>query len=209
MSSVLRGEITHPRISAVILAAGTSRRMGQPKQLLPMGESTMLAQTIENLFAAELEEIVLVLGSFAETIQRNLSSQLLQRLKIVLNHSYEQGIAGSLRVGLSSVDPRSSAALIVLGDQPFVHPRTLDLIVHEYRRSRAKIAVPVYREQRGNPVLLDRSVFAEAMALEGDVGCRAIFPQHLKEIMNVKVEDSGVLLDVDDPADYQRLNTKK
>jgi molybdenum cofactor cytidylyltransferase len=202
-------EITHRRVSAVILAAGTSSRMGQPKQLLPMGKSTMLAQTIENLFAASLAEIILVLGSSAEAIQGDLSRPVLARLSVVLNHSYEQGIAGSLRVGISSVDPCSSAALIVLGDQPFIQAQTVDQIVQGYRLSGAKIALPVYQGRRGNPVLLDRALFPEVMALQGDVGAKAIFSRHLEEIVNVEVEDRGILLDVDEPADYQRLNPKQ
>lgn len=209
MASTLSPKVAGARVSAVILAAGTSQRMGQAKQLLPLGESTLLAQTIENVRSAALDEIILVLGSHAETIERQLPHPLLERIKIVLNQSYGQGMASSLHAGLSAVDRDSSAALIVLGDQPFVRPQTLDQIVQEHRRSRAKIAIPVYQGQRGNPVLLDRSLFAEAMALEGDVGCRAIFSRHLEEIVNVEVEDNGVLLDIDDPGDYQRLNAKK
>lgn len=209
MASTLSPKVAGARVSAVILAAGTSKRMGEAKQLLPLGESTLLAQTIENVRSAALDEIILVLGSHAETIERQLPHPLLERIKIVLNQSYGQGMASSLHAGLSAVDRDSSAALIVLGDQPFVRPQTLDQIVQEHRRSRAKIAIPVYQGQRGNPVLLDRSLFAEAMALEGDVGCRAIFSRHLEEIVNVEVEDNGVLLDIDDPGDYQRLNAKK
>jgi molybdenum cofactor cytidylyltransferase len=74
-----------------------------------------------------------------------------------------------------------------------------------YRRSRAKIVIPSYQGNRGNPVLLDRSVFSEVMALEGDVGCRAIFGNHLEAILKVEVEDKGVLLDIDDQDDYERL----
>ena len=194
------------RVSAVILAAGTSSRMGQAKQLLALGESTMLAQTLAHVQAATLHEIVLVLGASAEAIRRQLPSS--QQLKIVVNQAYQQGIASSLRTGLSAVDPNSDAALIILGDQPFIRPQTLNRIVEEYRRSQAQIVIPMHRGQRGNPVLLDRSVFAEVMALEGDVGSRAIFAKHLDQIVNVEVEDEGIVLDLDDPADYERLKTR-
>jgi molybdenum cofactor cytidylyltransferase len=190
-------------VSAVILAAGTSSRMGQAKQLLPLGQNTVLAQTLANVQSAALHEIILVLGASAETIRGQLPSP--QGLKIVVNPAYQQGIASSLQAGLSAVDPNSDAALIILGDQPFIRPQTLDLIVEEYRRSQAQIVIPMYQGQRGNPVLLDRSVFAEVMALEGDVGSRAIFARHLDGIVNVEVEDKGILLDLDDPADYERL----
>ena len=196
------GPLNQP-VSAVILAAGTSSRMGQAKQLLALGESTVLAHTLAHVRAAALHEIILVLGASAESIRRRLPSP--HELKIVVNPDYQQGIASSLRTGLTAVDSSSDAALIILGDQPFLRPQTLDRIVDEYRRSQAQIVIPMYQGQRGNPVLLDRSVFAEVMTLEGDVGSRAIFANHLDGIVNVEVEDKGILLDLDEPADYERL----
>ena len=131
------------RVSAIVLAAGTSTRMGQAKQLLPLGPSNVLAQTLENVRAASLAEIVLVLGSSAQAICHQLPPPLLEGLKVVINHAYMQGMASSLREGLSALDQQSDAALIVLGDQPFVRPRTLDRIVDAYRRSPAQIVIPV------------------------------------------------------------------
>jgi molybdenum cofactor cytidylyltransferase len=180
--------------------------MGQAKQLLALGESTVLAQTLGYVQAATLEEIVIVLGASAEAIRGQLPSP--QELKIVVNQAYQQGIASSLRAGLSAVAPNSDAALIILGDQPFIRPQTLNRIVEEYRRSQAQIVIPMHQGKRGNPVLLDRSVFAEVMALEGDTGSRAIFAKHLDQIVNVEVEDEGIVLDLDDPVDYERLKTK-
>jgi molybdenum cofactor cytidylyltransferase len=196
------------RVGAIILAAGTSSRMGQAKQLLPLGSSTVLAQTLEHARAAGVDEVVLVLGSSAEPIRHQLSPSLLAGVKVVVNQSYEQGMAGSLRAGLSVLDPQSAAALIILGDQPFTSPQTLDQIIRAYRDSGAPIVIPTCQGTRGNPVLLDRSVFSEAMALEGDVGCRAIFGNYLERIVNVEVEDTGILLDIDDREDYERLAKK-
>jgi molybdenum cofactor cytidylyltransferase len=193
------------RVSAVVLAAGASTRMGRPKQLLPLGQTTVLTRTLENVRSAGLDDIVLVLGASAEEIRRQLPQSLLEGLRIVVNQAYEQGMASSLREGLSAVDQESDAVLIVLGDQPFLQPQTLRQIIDGYFRSKAQIVVPTYRGERGNPVLLDRSLFSEALVLEGDVGCRAIFSNHLEGISKVEVEDMGVLLDLDDPADYERL----
>ena len=195
-------------VSAILLAAGTSSRMGQAKQLLPLGNSTVLAQTLEHARAAAVDEVILVLGSSAEPIRHQLSQTLLAGIKVVVNHSYEQGMARSLRAGLSALAPQSAAALIILGDQPFTLPQTLDRIIQAYRDSGAQIVIPTHQGTRGNPVLLDRSLFSEAMALEGDTGCRAIFANHLEGIVNVEVEDRGVLLDIDDREDYERLAKK-
>lgn len=179
--------------------------MGKAKQLLPLGESTVLAQTLAHVRAAQLHEIVLVLGASAETIQQQLP---LDSLKIILNPDYEQGIAGSLRAGLSALDSDSSAALIILGDQPFVRPQTLTRIVDEYRRHQPRIIIPTCQGQRGNPVLLDRSVFPEALQLQGDAGFRTLFDKHLESIFKVEIEDKGILLDLDEPTDYEQLKNR-
>jgi molybdenum cofactor cytidylyltransferase len=193
-------------VAAIILAAGKSTRMGEAKQLLRLGESTVLGRSIENVRrSAVVDEIVLILGASAEAIRRQLPASLLQGLKVVVNAAYEQGMASSLRAGLSALDPQIGAALIVLADQPFVRPETLDQLGRKHRQTQAQIVIPSYQGRRGNPVLLDRSVFAEVMALEGDTGCRAIFGSHTQRTVNVEVEDEGILLDIDNQEDYERL----
>jgi molybdenum cofactor cytidylyltransferase len=194
-------------VSAMILAAGAAARMGRVKQLLPLGQTTILAQTIANVrLATELHEIILVLGHQAAMIRKDLPVEMLHGVKIIVNDAFGRGIASSLQAGLSVADPASSAALIILGDQPFVRPGTFDTIVQRYRDCQAGIAIPVYRGQRGNPVLLHRSLFGEALAMKGDVGFRSIFPGHLEKIVNVDVEDAGILQDIDDWEDYRRLS---
>ena len=192
-------------MAAIILAAGKSTRMGEAKQLLRLGESTVLEQTLEKVRRAGLDEIVLVLGSDAETIRQHLAISSAADLKVVVNQNYELGMASSLRMGLSAIDGRIDAALVVLADQPFIRPETFVRIVDEYRSSNAQIVIPQYKGVRGNPVLLDRSVFAEVVALEGDIGCRAIFGSHLEGIVKAEVDDEGILLDIDNKDDYERL----
>ena len=192
-------------VSAVILAAGASARMGRPKQLLPLGGTTVVARAIENVRSAGLVEVVLVLGASAEAIRQQLPPSLLEGLKVVVNQAYAQGMASSLREGLSALDSQTAATLIILGDQPLLRPQTLQQIIAGYHRSGAQIVIPSHRGKRGNHVLLHRSVFPEVMALEGDTGCRAIFGNHLDAILKVEVEDPGILLDIDNQDDYDRL----
>jgi molybdenum cofactor cytidylyltransferase len=191
-----------PRIGAVILAAGTSSRMGEAKQLLRLGATTLLDQVTENVRASRVDEIVLVLGHEAETIKQTIATK---KLKIVVNESYRQGMGTSLRAGLSALPSEVDAALIVLADQPFVRSATFDQIIDHYQQSNAQIVIPIFKGFRGNPVLLDRSVFPEVMALSGDIGCRAIFGNHQEGIAKVPVEDVGVLLDLDSKDDVARL----
>ena len=191
-----------PRIGAVILAAGTSARMGEAKQLLRLGEATVLNQVVNNVCGSSVDEIVIVLGHQAETIKQSIATE---SLKVVVNESYRQGMGTSLRAGLSALPSEVDAALIVLADQPFVRSATFDQIIDHYQQSNAQIVIPVYKGFRGNPVLLDRSVFPEVMALTGDIGCRAIFGNHPEGIAKVPVEDIGILLDLDSKDDVARL----
>lgn len=195
-------------VAAVILAAGQSARMGQAKQLLRVGGRTVLECVLENVRHAGIEEVVLVLGFDAERIQHTLPAPLLEEVKIVLNSQYEQGMATSLRVGLVAVSEAASAALLVLGDQPFVQPTTIRRIVEHSQNTSAEIVIPVFGGQRGNPVLIRRSLFAEAMSLHGDTGCRALSAGHANVMEQIAVEDEGILLDLDNPDDYQRLHNR-
>jgi molybdenum cofactor cytidylyltransferase len=186
--------------SAIILAAGTSTRMGAVKQLLRLDDRPLLQRVLDNVRASQATEIILVLGFSAEAIQREIDAP---NVRVVINDSYQQGMGTSLRAGLSAVDRLAAAAIIVLADQPFVRPATLDRLIAEHHRSGAQIVIPTYRGFRGNPVLLDRSVFPEMMALNGDIGCRAIFGDHLEEIVKVPVDDVGILLDIDRQGDFE------
>jgi molybdenum cofactor cytidylyltransferase len=189
-------------VSAVVLAAGMSRRMGTPKQLLRIGGETILAHTLKNVRASAVSEIVLVLGFAAERVEKEIS---MERLKVVHNQDYQQGMGTSLRSGLAAVDAKASAALIVLADQPFVRPETLNKLIACHQESKQQIIIPMYRGFRGNPVLLDRSVFPELKELSGDVGCRAIFGSHTENICKLAVDDIGILLDIDSREEYQKL----
>jgi molybdenum cofactor cytidylyltransferase len=196
---------SNSRVCAVVLAAGSSSRMGEAKQLLPLADSTVLEQTLRNLNAADVDGVVLVLGSSAETIRQRIADSPTKNLRILVNPEYGRGMATSLRAGLAALDKNIDAALIVLADQPFIRPETFNQIVDQYRRSDAQIVIPMFQGLRGNPVLLDRSVFHEVMALQGDMGCRAIFGNHLDGILKAEVDDVGVLLDIDSKDDYERL----
>jgi len=192
----------HSRVAAVILAAGMASRMGGAKQLLRLGEHTVLEHVLENVRTSGVGDLVLVLGHAAETIRKSIDAK---NLNILVNDAYREGMGSSLRTGVSALPAEIDAAFIVLADQPFVQPSTLRLLMDRYRESNAQIVIPMYKGFRGNPVLLDRSVFPEVMALTGDIGCRAIFGNHLEGIVKVPVEDLGILLDVDSPEDFDRL----
>ena len=186
----------------MVLAAGASRRMGTPKQLLRIGGETILERTLNNVRASDAAEIVLVLGHAAEMVEKEISTE---QIRVVHNPDYQQGMGTSLRTGLASVSAEASGALIVLADQPFVRPETLNELITCHQESKPQIIIPMYRGFRGNPVLLDRSVFDEVKGLNGDVGCRAIFGDHTEGIRKLPVDDAGILLDIDSRGDYETL----
>ena len=190
------------QIGAVVLAAGKSTRMGEPKQLLRIDGKTLLERALTNLRDAKVRDIVVVLGFGAQAIQKHVA---LDEARVVENTDYEHGMASSLRVGLAALDTNADGALIVLADQPFIRAQTLDRIIDQYQDSDAQIVIPMYQGFRGNPVLLDRSVFPEVMALNGDIGCRAVFGDHQEGIVKVSVDDIGILLDIDTKDDYTKL----
>ena len=189
-------------VSAIVLAAGMSTRMGAIKQLVRINNKTLLENVVDNLLRSQVEDIIVVLGGSAEEIQRKLR---LDHVRVVINDAYREGMGTSLRTGLSAVNPQTEAALVVLADQPFVKPGTLDYLIKRYREHRPQIVIPMYKGFRGNPVLLDRSVFPELRSLTGDIGCRAIFGAHTENILKVPVDDFGVLLDIDTKDDLERL----
>jgi molybdenum cofactor cytidylyltransferase len=189
-------------VSAVILAAGRSSRMGSLKQLLPLAGRTLLENVLLHLRQSHVDEIVLVLGFSAETIRREIP---LDGVRVVINEAFGEGMGTSLRCGIAQVSPEARAALVVLADQPFVQPATIDRLIDVYRGRNPQIVIPVYQGFRGNPVLLDRSVFPELLALTGDIGCRAIFGSHTENIVKAPVDDVGVLLDMDTRVDFETL----
>jgi len=178
--------------------------MGTPKQLLRLGGQTLLECTLNNVRGSGVKDIVLVLGAAADEIRQQLSTE---GVRVVVNPDFEQGMGTSLGRGLGALGAEIEAALIVLADQPFVRSSTLDRMIACWQRHAPQILIPRYRGFRGNPILLDRSVFPELMNLTGEVGCRAIFGSHSGSVHKLAVEDAGILLDIDSLEDWKRLNS--
>jgi molybdenum cofactor cytidylyltransferase len=192
------------KVAAIVLAAGMSKRMGTMKQLVKMGERTLLETTLSAVQSSRIQETILVLGYQADEILKTV--KLPSTIQFVTNESYEKGMSTSIRAGISAISPDSAAALIVLADQPFLKPSIINALIEEYESTDAAILLPVYKGFRGNPVLIDRSLFPEMMQIEGDIGCRSLFGIHADKIHKVPVDDIGVLIDIDSPEDLARIS---
>ncbi len=188
-------------ISAIILAAGESKRMGPNKFLLPWGKKRMIEQTLEIYMNTPLSEIILVLGYQAEQILAEISPPA---IKIVINPAYKEGMSSSLRCGLLAVDQRPEGLLIALGDQPGIERKVVNELVSAFQRiyPRQNIFVPTYHGRRGHPVILGKKFFREIQELAGDVGGREILQRNEQEIFEVPVETEAILWDIDTMEDY-------
>jgi xanthine dehydrogenase accessory factor len=183
-------------ISAIVLAAGQATRFGQCKQLVSLGEKTLLEHVLDNLRQSKIDEVVVILGARADEIRQKIH---FDKERVIINPDYASGMSTSIQAGLRAV--KADAAMIVLADQPFVTSRTLDMLIDEYRRTKPSVVIPTFNGFRGNPVIVDKSLFPEMMNIRGDIGCRAIFGDHAESIVKVPVDDRGVIIDIDTPAD--------
>jgi molybdenum cofactor cytidylyltransferase len=192
-------------VSGVILAAGTSSRLGQPKQLLDLHGEPLLRWTVRNAIASGLDEVVLVLGARAEEIGTAVG-ELGQRT--VINPDFAKGQGTSLVAGLKAIDARVEGILFMLGDQPQVGPEIIDLLIERFRDAGAPIVQPVYGGIPANPVLFSLTLKDELLAITGDEGARSIVRAHKKDIVFVSVSDGPPPRDVDTIEDYQALITE-
>jgi len=193
-------------IPAIVLAAGQSTRMGRPKALLPLepGE-TFLSHIVSTLRAAEVEDVIVVVGHEAQTII-DAFERTGAAARFVVNPDYEAGQFTSLLAGLRVVDrPGVVAALVTLVDVPRVDPATVRAVVDRYRRTRAPIVRPVCGVRHGHPVLIDRSLFDELRAADPLRGAKAVVRAHASPAGDVEVGDEGAFADIDTPAEYEAL----
>ncbi len=187
-------------VAAIVLAAGESQRFGQPKQLLPVGSKSMIQHVVDVALGSLLEPVIVVLGCRAPEVGESIADRPVQ---VVVNEKWRSGLSSSVQAGLSAVKPEVNAVLFILADQPGVTTEVIARLVERYRETGASIVVPTHRGRRGNPVLFDRSLFAELMEVKGDQGGRQVIIQHEGELEEVEVRTEAIFTDIDTADDYQ------
>lgn len=191
--------------AGILLAAGTSSRMGKPKQLLPVGGKAMLLRILEQALGSPLAKVVLVLGHEAERVKEALGEALGDpRLEVVVNSHYAEGMASSIRSGLMRVQGEFPSFMLLFGDQPFLDASTMEFLLRAFWASGKQICVPLARGKRGHPVIFGSRFYPHLMALRGDVGGRGILEAHPEEVLQVEVPYPDALLDVDTQEDLDR-----
>lgn len=189
------------RVFALVLAAGESRRLGQPKQLLNLGGKPLVAHVAEHAVAAPVDGVVVVIGSHASEIELALRGLPVYR---VFNPQFSQGQGASLAAGIRAMPSTVDAVVVVLGDMPAITPESIGAVVARWRETHAPAVVTRYGGQQGHPVLFDRSVFFDLASLAGDIGGRDIL-RSLGDLVEAVEVPGEMPPDVDTEEDWERL----
>jgi molybdenum cofactor cytidylyltransferase len=185
-------------ISAIVLAAGKSERMGRPKALLDLGGKTFLDNILDSISVSPIAEVFVVVGHHREVIEERLT-----RAAIIYNPDYEQGMVTSFQAGIRALSPTSEGAMLFLVDHPVVEPALIRLLIEQGARDR--IVVPEFKGRRGHPVLFGRESLDEILELLPSQGANAVLRRRPDRVIQVAVDFPGILIDVDTPEDYQKL----
>jgi molybdenum cofactor cytidylyltransferase len=186
-----------PRVAALVLAAGTSSRMGSNKLLADLHGKPMVAQTVARIAASAVESISVVTGNKAELIEKALAGS---DVAFIHNPHFTEGLATSLRAGVAGLMNHCDAILVCLGDMPLIDPRDINRMIAAFNASEHRsIVVPVHGRSYGNPVLWGAEHFSSLLACEGDRGARGLLEKLRDEVVEVLIENEGVVLDADTP----------
>jgi molybdenum cofactor cytidylyltransferase len=196
-----------PRVGAVLLAAGQSRRMGGTNKLLAeIGGVPMVVRVAQRLLASRARPIVAVLGNRADEIDKAIGRLPVARVR---NPDFAEGLSTSLKCGLAALPDDLDATLVCLGDMPLISGRHIDRLIAAFNPLEGRaIVVPTRHGKRGNPVLWARRFFAEMMQISGDVGARHLIGEHAELVAEVEMDDDAILVDIDTPEALAALQTR-
>jgi molybdenum cofactor cytidylyltransferase len=189
------------KVTAIVLAAGESRRMGTLKPLLPFGSQSVIETIVTALRRCPINEVLVVLGHRADEIAAQLVSHA---VRTVLNPDYRSGMLGSVQCGIAAAAADTDWFVIALADQPSLDPVLTTRLIELAGQGASGIVVPSFQGRRGHPLLLHRRYRDEIAALSSEVGLRELLQRHQDDIHHVVVESDAVLRDMDTPEEYRR-----
>ena len=190
--------------SALVLAAGGSARLGRPKQLLDWGGRPLLEGVVTTVTAWPVSGVVVVIGAEADAVLAGVDFP--DEVTVLLNEEWEEGMASSLRAGLDALTRWGGPdwTFVVLADQPHIPPEVPGRLLEAAAITHRRAVVPVYRYQRGNPVLVSRALWPRLMSLEGDRGASGLFDAHPEWVEEVRF-DLSMPRDIDTPLDAEEV----
>jgi molybdenum cofactor cytidylyltransferase len=196
------GDNSSRSIAAVVLAAGRSLRMHEPKMTLPWGDSTVIGRVVHVLSMAEIQPVIVVTGGARRQVEAALSGCA---VRLVFNPRFAQEeMRVSLQIGLGVLGEEVEAALVVLGDQPQIELEVVRSILAFYRSRRAALVVPSFQMRRGHPWLVERRLWRAIFELDSASTLRDFLNSYADQIEYLSVDTPSVLHDLDTPEDYQR-----
>lgn len=192
--------------------------MGTQKLLLPFGDTSIVGAVVRTALAARVSGVRVVLGADREAVRSEVGSLVLATrsgagdvsrgkpdIAFAVNDDYRLGMLTSIQAGLRALPAGATAAVIMLGDQPFLPCRVVDAVIAAHGEGRPGIVIPTFQGRRGHPVLVDLKYRDEVLALDPLNGLRAIMRAHADDVLEVDVGDANILRDLDTPEDYAGL----
>jgi molybdenum cofactor cytidylyltransferase len=189
-------------ISAVLLAAGESRRMGEFKQLLPFGDKTFVECCVDTLLASRVDEVIVVTGHREADVRAAVGNR---HVAFAHNTDYRDGMSSSIKRGVEAVSKESRACLFALVDQPQVGADIINHVIGTYEEAGPLIVIPTYEGRNGHPIILDAKLRDEILAIDPAEGLRQVVHAHSREVVRVEISTDAVLIDFDYPEDYRRI----
>jgi molybdenum cofactor cytidylyltransferase len=188
-----------PFVTGLVLAAGGSKRLGTPKQLLPYGSATLLDHVLDTARACPFDQLLCVLGGSVDEVRHRVD---MAGAAVVVNDNFGEGCSSSIAAALRAVDPRADVLVLMLGDQPGVTAGTVQTLIDN--RGEAKLAACAYDNGRGHPLAFARSTFGDLAALHGDKGVWKLLDREADDVVDVPIA-GPIPRDVDTDEEYRAL----
>ncbi len=188
-------------IRAIILAAGESKRMGFPKMLLDFNGKSMLEKVIENVKSSDVNQIVVVLGA-----EKNKLLKIVNKMSVsyCYNEHYKKGMLSSVRCGVETTPGDCDAVLVFQGDQPFISPKVINIVIDAHRSTGKGLVMPVCNKKRGHPLLVSKKYLEKIALLDDHEGLRSLAYLYSDDVLEVETDDQTILRDFDTYEDYKK-----
>ena len=176
-------------ISAIILAAGQSKRMTRENKLVRKIQGIpLIKHSVKNILASSIDELIIVLGYQKEIIKKLIDKN--EKIKFVFNKDFESGMATSIKTGLNHLSEETESFFICLGDMPMVNKDIFNLLIKS--KNNREIIVPTYKNKQGNPILFSKSMKKKIMTIEGDAGAKKVIELNKDKILNIETNDQSI-----------------